>query len=264
MKNIAKFLALGVFAASTTLVAHADPIVGSINFSGYTNSINLLPGNALGVGGCAVGNMGGFTAACYSGGYFVLPSAATGTSGPTGFVLQVANATQDPGENLTDYFSAGAGTTLYNTNNSPSDPTINFTQTGTATFFQPAGTGFAITAPGATSGGVLIASATDNGETLQFYVTSSNTSQADTNDTAGKPEVSINGGGYLEEFGVNNTFTNSYATYSIDSNGDLTITFGGQVQSAPSPAPEPSSLMLLGTGLASAAGMVFRRRRTVA
>ena len=54
--------------------------------------------------------------------------------------------------------------------------------------------------------------------------------------------------------------TTNTLTFVVEQTGyaDFGLDFTGSV----GPAPEPSSLMLLGTGLMSAGGLLFRRRKT--
>lgn len=69
-------------------------------------------------------------------------------------------------------------------------------------------------------------------------------------------QMEVTGSGLLSEAG----FTNTAAGFELTtaSNGNSTFTLDATV------APEPSSLMLLGTGLSGMAGMFFRRRRSIA
>ena len=94
--------------------------------------------------------------------------------------------------------------------------------------------------------------ATDpSGNILDFFVTS----QALTMGTGGPEDIGM---GY---YTLNGARLNLVGTFDMTTQGaaGTSVTFSD----TNSVTPEPSSLMLLGTGLVSAAGMLVRRRRTV-
>ena len=100
-----------------------------------------------------------------------------------------------------------------------------------------------------------IGTTTEGGETLTFYVTSYVANYI------GPSGANIDGTGYFTETGaVNYTQTNAYFAFAPSKAGS-SMTFSANTVTAAT--PEPSSLVLLGSGLVSAAGMLIRRRRIV-
>ena len=74
--------------------------------------------------------------------------------------------------------------------------------------------------------------------------------------TSTGPTIAVAGTGTLNETG----FDPTNATFNLTSSTDLITGFSIE-SSSTAVTPEPNSLMLLGTGLVSAAGMLVRRRR---
>jgi hypothetical protein len=92
---------------------------------------------------------------------------------------------------------------------------------------------------------------------VTFTLTSNPTIISDSPDPAGN--LDITGFGTLTEAG----YTSSAATFTLTASDNMVTSF--EITAGASPViPEPNSLMLLGTGLLSAGGMLMRRRRLTA
>jgi hypothetical protein len=174
--------------------------------------------------------------------------------GASGFVSSVPT-----GSSFTPYFTNDAAMTFYQN-----------TQAGSGgNFFYSTTPGGTLTLPGstATSGGVEVFSVTEAGETLAFFVTSSTTNALFGTPSSTPQGLLLTGTGYFTETGVTNFDTTS-ATFTLngsESTGNV-FSFGGTAAASAlttTPIPEPSSLMLFGSGVIGAAGMVFRKRRSV-
>jgi len=220
MKNFRSILALGVFAASTTLAAHATPLAVN-GYSGPENYGTLIsastvtgtdiPGIVNG-GGTAVPFSVSYTISAYVGGTgaecptcinFVINFSNSANPALTSDDIDLLSLTDFTGFSATEEYIEGSGITPYQVNN-----------IGNAVDFSYANG----VLPGQTSDALVI-------------------------------------------------FTNatSYTSGSIDFSEGASVSVPGlEPAGTPVFTPEPNSLVLLGTGLASAAGMVFRRRRSVA
>jgi hypothetical protein len=110
--------------------------------------------------------------------------------------------------------------------------------------------------------GTVVFTTTQAGETLSFILNS--ILQATTLPNAlGSTDLVILGTGTVTETGVHN-YDPTFGTFNFTSqNGVLgslvPVSFSATTTAV---TPEPSSLILLGTGLVSSAGMLFRRRQT--
>jgi hypothetical protein len=127
--------------------------------------------------------------------------------------------------------------------------------TGSFTFFT-AGTMFNINPNGSFT-------VTQNGETASFVVDSVTSDIVSSGPSSGETTLMATGTGTFTMSGVVNgtglaTFVDT--SQSLDGVNELT-SFSASTDVVPT--PEPSSLILLGTGLLSSAGVLLRRRRTV-
>jgi hypothetical protein len=160
------------------------------------------------------------------------------------------------GSTIAPYFSNGMAMTFYQDTLAGSNG--NF-------FYNPIAGGSVGPLPGstATTGGVEVFSITSpNGVTLAFYTTYDFT-QAAFGTAASTPQgVLLTGLGYFTETGYDPT-PGTFTLNGSESAGGV-FSFGGTATATPVVTPEPNSLILLGTGLVSAAGVGFRKRRTIA
>jgi hypothetical protein len=90
---------------------------------------------------------------------------------------------------------------------------------------------------------------TVNGPTYLSYYLTSVTSVSTTGGLV------INGTGYFVDAGANITESDASYTFSTQPGGNTSFSFSSDV----APTPEPGSLMLLGTGLLSAAGIARKK-----
>jgi hypothetical protein len=217
MNHIGKLIAFGVFAASTTVAAHAVAITGSISGNDTNATFNNSTGNIF--------------------------------FGPTGVVSSLPT-----GATITPYFTTSGYPMTFNSAANP--------------FFYSTSAGGTLTIPGstATTGGVQVFQIIDNGETLTYFVTSDTTVSLTGTPTSLPELLSLVGTGYFTETGVVN-YSTTAANFTISGStvDGAVFSFGGTAATLPGTVtPEPSSLMLLGTGLLSAAGMATRKRRAIA
>lgn len=106
----------------------------------------------------------------------------------------------------------------------------------------------------------VIFTVTENNETLSYYLqTLTTTFSNQSNSFPGN--LTLTGMGYFSESGAVD-FADTPATFNLTSqlggNNGVGVTFS-ETSFTPSPAPEPSSIALLGTGLLGVAAMVRRR-----
>ena len=148
---------------------------------------------------------------------------------------------------------------VYGENNNPNDPNGNLP----TNFYNVALTSFAY----ADADGTQLFTFTQNGTTVSFVIYQyAKTYIPFAAATASTLQVSkslkIDGYGNLSETGYDSTS----ASFSLTSSESGAISFQAvgdspAYPSIPGVAPEPSSLLLLGTGMLSVSGMLIRRRR---
>jgi len=103
----------------------------------------------------------------------------------------------------------------------------------------------------------------DGNQTLTFDIT--DITSSGTNASLGYPNETVAGTGVLTDtvFKHPTDFTPTDGTFTISTNSNGSTTFALDASPA-AVTPEPSSLLLLGTGLVSGAGMLIRKRRILA
>jgi hypothetical protein len=103
----------------------------------------------------------------------------------------------------------------------------------------------------------------DGKQTLTFDIT--DITSSGTNSALGFPNETVAGTGVLTDTVLKHPgdFTPTDGTFTISTNANGSTTFALDASPA-AVTPEPSSLLLLGTGLVSAAGMLIRKRRILA
>jgi hypothetical protein len=166
--------------------------------------------------------------------------------GPTGVVSSLPTGTT-----IAPYFNTSGYPMTFNSAANP----FHYATTVGATLTLPGST--------ATTGGVQVFQIIENGETLTYYVTSDTTQQLTGTPTSLPELLGLTGTGYFTETGVVNYDTTPASfTISASTVDGAVFSFGGTAATVPGTVtPEPSSLLLLGTGLLSAAGVVTRKGR---
>lgn len=114
-------------------------------------------------------------------------------------------------------------------------------------------TGFSYTSA-TSANGVVLFTTTQSGITTSFTITGLTTIGYTATPS---PFLNLAGTGFFSQTGMDNTS----GSFSLTSSTTGITSF--QLNGMTTATPEPSSLMLLGTGLVSSAGMLMRRRRNV-
>jgi len=111
--------------------------------------------------------------------------------------------------------------------------------------------------------GTTLFTIVDGLQTLTFDITGITSAGSDS--LLGYPNETVAGTGILTDnvLGGPDPFNPTDATFTLSTNSNGSTTFALDASPA-AVTPEPSSLLLLGTGLVSAAGMLIRKRRILA